>query len=118
MNPIENLWAILARRVYYNARQFASVVDLKEAIFGEWNTLSDEVLHAHIDKHWCLILSYVPKETLAITGGFANTAHSCSISHCLLMCMLQGTYEFCTSHLKKLNDIGLLTNVQTCIHIF
>lgn len=49
MNPIENLWAILARRVYYNPRQFSSLVELKETIFTERNGLSDEVVQAHID---------------------------------------------------------------------
>ena len=33
LNPIENLWGILARSVYRNARQFATVEELKEEIY-------------------------------------------------------------------------------------
>jgi hypothetical protein len=32
LNPIENLWGIMARRVYKNARQYSSVGELKTAI--------------------------------------------------------------------------------------
>lgn len=49
MNPVENLRMLLARQVYYNARQFGSLGELREAIFEEQEKLGDEVLHAHID---------------------------------------------------------------------
>lgn len=39
LNPIENLWGVLVRRVYTENRQFNSVEDLKRAIVEEWNAI-------------------------------------------------------------------------------
>ena len=36
LNPIENLWGLLANAVYDNGKQFESVNDLKRAISREW----------------------------------------------------------------------------------
>jgi hypothetical protein len=44
MNPIENLWGIMARRVYKNARQYSSVGELKTAILGVWDEISVNLL--------------------------------------------------------------------------
>lgn len=41
-NPIENLWAILARKVYRDGRQFNNVVELKDAIREAWNSITVE----------------------------------------------------------------------------
>lgn len=40
LNPIENLWGILSRRVYLNGRQFQSVDELKSAIAEEWQKIT------------------------------------------------------------------------------
>lgn len=48
VNNIENLWAVLARCVYYNSRQFRSVDDLIKVIFQEWDMLEDHALQGHI----------------------------------------------------------------------
>ncbi|CAO4371152.1 unnamed protein product [Caenorhabditis nigoni] len=40
LNPIENLWGILARRVYKNGRQFNSVQELKDSVQEEWDRVS------------------------------------------------------------------------------
>jgi len=45
LNPIENLWGILVRRVYANGRQFNAVGDLKEAIREEWSKISAAIRH-------------------------------------------------------------------------
>lgn len=37
LNPIENLWGDLARRVYANHRQFKNVAELKKAITQAWS---------------------------------------------------------------------------------
>lgn len=47
LNPMENVWGLLARRVYANGRQFFSVEDLKKAIKVEWSNLSFEELRKH-----------------------------------------------------------------------
>ncbi|CAO4381249.1 unnamed protein product [Caenorhabditis nigoni] len=40
LNPIENLWGILARRVYKNGRQFNSIQELKDAVQEEWDRVT------------------------------------------------------------------------------
>lgn len=42
LNPIENLWAILARKVYANGRQFKDIKSLKEAIVQSWGEIELE----------------------------------------------------------------------------
>jgi transposase len=44
LNPIENLWGILVRRVYKNGRQYNSVSELKAAIRNEWSKIGLETL--------------------------------------------------------------------------
>lgn len=44
LNPIENLWGILVRRVYANNKQYDSVEALKNAISEEWNKIEPNLL--------------------------------------------------------------------------
>ncbi|KAF0704367.1 hypothetical protein AaE_014975 [Aphanomyces astaci] len=44
LNPIENVWGVLARQVYLNGKQFVSVDDLKVAIKREWGKISQNYL--------------------------------------------------------------------------
>ena len=44
LNPIENLWGILARSVYEKGLQFNSVEDLKTAISDAWIKIGSETL--------------------------------------------------------------------------
>lgn len=44
LNPIENLWGIVARRVYQNGRHYNSKTELRAAIEREWNLVSPETL--------------------------------------------------------------------------
>ena len=44
LNPIENLWGILARRVYHNGRQFQQRDELVDAILKAWDEIDDEIL--------------------------------------------------------------------------
>ncbi|XGW23090.1 hypothetical protein V3C99_005379 [Haemonchus contortus] len=43
-NPIENLWGIMARRVYLNNRQYNSVEELKAAILAVWESIDDTTI--------------------------------------------------------------------------
>lgn len=43
LNPIENMWGILARSVYRRGRQFSTVEELKEIVFKAWDEISDEI---------------------------------------------------------------------------
>lgn len=44
LNPVENLWGMLARRVYSNGRQYSSINQLKSAILCCWETIKAEEL--------------------------------------------------------------------------
>jgi len=43
LNPIENVWGVLSRRVYRNGRQFSDVKELKGAIGDEWTKMEREL---------------------------------------------------------------------------
>ncbi len=44
LNPIENLWGILARAVYADGKQYNSKEELKQSIRREWQKISPQVL--------------------------------------------------------------------------
>jgi hypothetical protein len=44
LNPIDNLWGILVRRVYANGLQFNSVTELRAEIVNCWNSIADSEL--------------------------------------------------------------------------
>jgi transposase len=39
LNPIENIWGIMVRKVYANGRQFQNVTELKNAIIAAWGSI-------------------------------------------------------------------------------
>lgn len=45
LNPIENVWGVLARRVYANARQFSTVQELKARVVLEWSEIGPDLLN-------------------------------------------------------------------------
>lgn len=47
LNPLENVWGILARQVYAEGRQFESKEELKKAIKTEWAKISIKDLRKH-----------------------------------------------------------------------
>lgn len=66
-NPMENVWAILVRRVYANNRQYGTVDELKAAIRQVWDELEPNILNN-------LILS-MKKRMIALlkcNGGVIN----------------------------------------------
>lgn len=44
LNPIENLWGIIANEVYKNGKQFDNIIDLKKRITDVWNGISLYIL--------------------------------------------------------------------------
>ena len=42
-NPIENIWGILARRVYAQNRQYKDVFELTETIIDKWREISKDM---------------------------------------------------------------------------
>ena len=49
LNPIENLWGILARDVYKSQRQFISVNELRSQIEQSWYNIKIETLETLVD---------------------------------------------------------------------
>lgn len=49
LNPMENVWGILARRVYNNGKQYYNKEELKKSILYEWNKLKMNELKKIID---------------------------------------------------------------------
>jgi hypothetical protein len=43
LNPIENLWGLLVRKIYSHGRQFRTISDLKTMIVNEWNSIPQEL---------------------------------------------------------------------------
>ncbi|KAG2782923.1 hypothetical protein PC116_g13362 [Phytophthora cactorum] len=39
LNPIENLWSIMSRRVYSNGKKFDKVSELKAALYEAWDSI-------------------------------------------------------------------------------
>ncbi|OQR88238.1 hypothetical protein ACHHYP_20316 [Achlya hypogyna] len=48
-NPIENLWAIMERKVYANGRQFTSREALKSAVLKVWDEIPQETFFMLVD---------------------------------------------------------------------
>lgn len=44
LNPVENLWGIMVRRIYAEGRQYAAVNELKSAISEAWGNIENTVL--------------------------------------------------------------------------
>ena len=44
LNIVENVWGLLARKVYANNRSFETISDLKQTIVTEWESISTDYL--------------------------------------------------------------------------
>ncbi|GBL84231.1 Transposable element Tc3 transposase [Araneus ventricosus] len=44
LNPIENLWDIMCRKVYSNGRQYSSVNELKRSIEDVWQEIEPQIM--------------------------------------------------------------------------
>lgn len=49
LNPVENVWGWLVRRVYANGRQFGTILELKNTILEAWEECPQEYLNNLID---------------------------------------------------------------------
>ena len=56
LNPIENLWGIVARQVYGQGKQYDSKVSLIGAIMKLWSEIDDQTVKSLIGsmKHRCI----------------------------------------------------------------
>ena len=64
LNPIENLWGIVARQVYGQGKQYDSKVSLTGAIIKSWSEIDDQTVKSLIGsvKNRCI-------EVMAAKGG-------------------------------------------------
>ena len=64
LNPIENLWVIVARQVYSQSKQYDSKVSLTGAIMKSWSEIDDQIVKSLIGlmKNCCI-------EVIATKGG-------------------------------------------------
>uniref|UniRef100_A0A8R1IAX8 Tc1-like transposase DDE domain-containing protein n=1 Tax=Caenorhabditis japonica TaxID=281687 RepID=A0A8R1IAX8_CAEJA len=46
LNPIENVWGLLARAVYRHGKQFQTVGELEDAVTEEWDKLQSSYLES------------------------------------------------------------------------
>jgi transposase len=44
LNPMENLWGILARRVYNNGTQYSTLDQLESAVYDAWYSIENSIL--------------------------------------------------------------------------
>lgn len=65
LNPIENLWGILVRRVYKQNRQFATIEELKTTILQEWQAIDQKT----IDN----LIKSMPNRIFEIASKHGNT---------------------------------------------
>lgn len=49
LNPVENAWGYLARKVYAHGRQYSSVEQLSEAIHNEWESIPQSFFQNLVD---------------------------------------------------------------------
>ena len=49
LNPIENMWGLLAREVYSNGKQYLGVQELKDAFNKAWKKLDEKSLIPFLD---------------------------------------------------------------------
>lgn len=49
LNPIENVWGYLARKVYAHGRQFNNVSELEKKIYEEWEAISQDYLQTLVN---------------------------------------------------------------------
>jgi len=66
LNPAENVFGLLARLVYADNRQFATVNDLEEAVIAAWDQLPYERIYEVINSMgarmvlgWCKLLKHM-----------------------------------------------------------
>lgn len=49
LNPMENLWGVLSRKVYADGRQFEDIESLKEKIVESWDDIEVKMCRDHIE---------------------------------------------------------------------
>jgi hypothetical protein len=67
LNPIENLWSIMSRRVYANGKQFERVPDLKAALFEAWEAIPIAMLES--------LISSMPRRSVEVIEKKGNKTH-------------------------------------------
>lgn len=66
LNPIENIWGIMVRRMYANNRQYRTIAELKNGILEAWNTLDAELINRTVESMTNRIFDVIQKKGRSI----------------------------------------------------
>ncbi|KAG2773851.1 hypothetical protein PC129_g16332 [Phytophthora cactorum] len=80
LNPIENVWAMMARIFYHNGKQYDSVAEMRAAIIAAWEALDTSYLGKLVDS--------LPKRCMRSRGTRHTTKHNEAIISSHLTCIL------------------------------
>lgn len=61
LNPIENLWGIMVRRIYCGNKQYNSKIELKRAIVRAWDSIETKTLETLVESMSRRIYSVIEK---------------------------------------------------------
>lgn len=67
LNIMENMWGLLARKVYANGRHFGTVAELKNQIIASWNEIAEEHMQSLINSLPNRIFTLIQK-----SGGYTG----------------------------------------------
>ncbi|KAG3113832.1 hypothetical protein PI125_g6969 [Phytophthora idaei] len=67
LNPIENVWAMMARIVYHNGKLYDSVAEMRAAIIAAWEALDASYLGKLVDS--------MPKRCIEVIAKQGNKTH-------------------------------------------
>lgn len=66
LNPMENMWAIIARQVYPEGKQYEGVDALKQAITAAWAEVTEAIRHNLIDSMPDRMVAVIARDGKAI----------------------------------------------------
>uniref|UniRef100_A0A1I7WMR7 DDE_3 domain-containing protein n=1 Tax=Heterorhabditis bacteriophora TaxID=37862 RepID=A0A1I7WMR7_HETBA len=91
LNPIENLWAILVRRIHVDNRQFETAKDLQSVICKAWNEVDESVIKNLVNSMPERIFQVINRsEELEIASDLQSTLDHKSFSITQLSCVCDG----------------------------
>ena len=77
LNPIENVWVLLERRVYANGRVFSTIDEQRSCILGEWQNSETETIRN--------LITSMPQRCLPILNNKGHCIWSTGGCFCFLV---------------------------------
>ena len=69
LNPIENVWGMLARNIYANGKQYNTIEELQQAIYREWTRMNPNFQKTLVTSMPCRIFECIQRN-----GGVTHYA--------------------------------------------